>query len=44
MPRLARRLAEEAVEVHVIFNTCHEDDGVRNAARRSALVATLPPG
>lgn len=38
----ARRLADEAAQVHVIFNNCHEDDGVRNAARLSELVATLP--
>lgn len=40
----ARRLADEAAEVHVIFNNCHEDDGVRNAATLASLVASLPAG
>jgi uncharacterized protein YecE (DUF72 family) len=38
----ARRLADEAAEVHVIFNNCHWDDGVRNAANFAALVALFP--
>ena len=38
----AHRLSELAAEVHVIFNNCHEDDGVRNASTLAALVASLP--
>lgn len=40
-PRV-QRLADEAAEVHVIFNNCHEDDGVRNAATLAQLVGALP--
>jgi uncharacterized protein YecE (DUF72 family) len=38
----AQRLAALADEVHVIFNNCHEDDGVRNATTLASLVASLP--
>ena len=38
----AHRLSDLAAEVHVIFNNCHEDDGVRNASTLAALVASLP--
>ena len=37
----AHRLRELAAEVHVIFNNCHEDDGVRNASTLAAFVASL---
>ncbi len=41
LPRV-RRLAGEANEVHVLFNNCHGDDGVRNAETLTNLL-TGPP-
>ncbi len=38
-PRV-RRLAEEAREVHVLFNNCHQDYAVRNARQMGAMVGS----
>lgn len=41
LPRVVS-LSGHASEVHVIFNNCQGDDGVRNAATLADLVASLP--
>ena len=38
-PRV-QRLAEGAREVHVLFNNCHEDKGVRNAGQLGEMVGS----